>query len=341
MKGAVMADRIFSRRKFMKITGLGTAALAVGGCSGGSAKKACTGKAKSQCGKGDSMTRKLMTRELPGFYDGEYENLRIGICQVYTEQWAIEDNLKRTIAAIEEAAKQGADIAITPECVLHAYAERTDNFFERLLEVAEPVDGKNIQQVCKKAKELNIHVLIGFMERGAGNKIHNSAALISNEGKIIYVYRKVHCRPFESIEQDGYFTPGEEFYAAELKFGDRRFKVGTMICFDREITESVRCLRALGSEIILCPLATDTYEMSKYVNIVDNEIVTRCRAAENEVFIVVVNHAGRQNGGSLLVGPSGELLYQSGNDTEVHVMDVPLGIVSAKFHGKPLGLMGW
>ena len=97
-----------------------------------------------------------MTRELPDFYDGEYENLRIGICQVYTEQWAIEDNLKRTIAAIEQAAKQGADIAITPECVLHAYAERTDNFFERLLEVAEPVDGKNIQQVCKKAKELKL-----------------------------------------------------------------------------------------------------------------------------------------------------------------------------------------
>lgn len=291
--------------------------------------------------KGTSMTKKLMTGKLPDFYDGEYESLKVGICQVYTEQWAVEDNLRRTIEAIEAAAEQGAEIAITPECVLHAYAEKGDNFFERLLEVAEPIDGKNMQLVCKKAKELDIYVLIGFMERGENNKIHNSAALISNEGKIIYVYRKVHCRPFESIEHEGFFTPGDEFYVADLKFGDRQFKVGTMICFDREITESVRCLRALGAEIVLCPLATDTFEMTKYVNIVDNEIITRCRAAENEVFIVVVNHAGRQNGGSLVVGPSGELLYQSGNDAEVRVIDMPVGIVPAKFHSNPLGWMGW
>ena len=44
---------------------------------------------------------------------------------------------------------------------------------------------------------------------------------------------------------------------------------------------------------------------------VPNELITRCRAAENELFIAVVNHARRFNGGSFLVGPTGEVLHQT------------------------------
>jgi predicted amidohydrolase len=36
------------------------------------------------------------------------------MCQVYTEQWAVEDNLRRTLESLREAKRQGADLAITP-----------------------------------------------------------------------------------------------------------------------------------------------------------------------------------------------------------------------------------
>jgi predicted amidohydrolase len=88
-------------------------------------------------------------------------------------------------------------------------------------------------------------------------------------------------------------------------------------------------------------LATNTYDMSNPENRADNEMITRCRAAENEVFIVVVNHAGRFNGGSFAVGPSGELYAQLGAQAEVRVLDLPVGIVTPKFHNEPLGQLGW
>lgn len=46
--------------------------------------------------------------------------------------------------------------------------------------------------------------------------------------------------------------------------------VGLMICFDREVPEGVRCLRSLGAEVVLCPLACDTSVMDgKYYDYAD------------------------------------------------------------------------
>lgn len=282
-----------------------------------------------------------MTMKTPDINAGNPPSLRVAICQIHTEPWAVEPNLRRTLEALESAARQGAEFAITPECVLHGYGDKTEDFAKRMLKIAEPLDGEHIAAVCEKAKELRLDVCLGFAERGKGENVHNSAAMISREGKILSVYRKVHCRPFESIEHDGRFTPGEKFEVVELRYGDRSFKIGLMICFDREITESVRCLRALGAELIACPLATNTGDMSKHIDYADNEMVTRVRAAENEVFIAVVNHAVRYNGGSFIVGPGGQSIIQLGRDAAVHVEDLPIGAVPAKFHSDPIGWMGW
>jgi len=264
------------------------------------------------------------------------------MCQVYTEEWAVESNLLRTIEALEEAAAHGAELAITPECVLHGYASsESENYAERMLEIAEPLDGRNLALLRAEAQDLHLDVVVGFAERGEGDQVHNSAALISKQGEIVTVYRKVHCRPFESIHHAGVFVPGDEFTVVERRFDERTVQLGLMICFDREITESTRCLRSLGAELIVCPLATDTTSMATCHNRADNEMITRCRAAEHEVFIVVVNHAGRFNGGSFAVGPLGELLHQMGPEPGVHVLEVPVGLVRERFHSDPLGWMGW
>jgi N-carbamoylputrescine amidase len=211
----------------------------------------------------------------------------------------------------------------------------------KLYTAAEDPDGDRLSVVKELAKRLGIYILFGFVEKGMNNDIHNTAALISPQGTYIYKYRKVHCRHFESIRHWGYFTPGDHFYCENLDFENKNFNVATMICFDREIPETLRCLRALKSEIVLCPLATDTSDMTLYKNRADNEQITRIRATSNELFIVVVNHAGRFNGGSFVAGPRGELFCQLTDKPEVVVYDVPVGAVRKKFHSEPFGWMGW
>ena len=288
----------------------------------------------------------FILKELPDYYKPGYSTLKIGLCQVFTEEWAVEANIKRTLEAIDLAADQGAEIAVTPECVFNGYPMdntkgKSETFRKKLFDGAESLDGEHLQLFKNKAKEKGLYLLVGFVEKGEGNLIHNTAALISPMGEYIYVYRKVHCRHFESINHWGYFSPGSNFYSEELKFKDSKFKVGTIICFDREIPETLRCLRALGAEIVLCPLATDTSSVFQIKNGIDNEAITRVGSTCNEQFIVVVNHAGRFNGGSFIAGPKGEVFCQMTEEPGVLTYDLPVGVISKKFHSEPLGWMGW
>lgn len=268
------------------------------------------------------------------------------MCQVFTEEWQVEANIRRALEAIDIAAMQGAEIAVTPECVFHGYPVDETNgkshaFRKKLFAIAETPDGENLQLFRDKARQKKIYILAGFVEKGQGGQIHNTAALIAPDGGYVYLYRKVHCRHFENISHFGYFTPGTDFYTSQLKLKEGTFSTGTIICFDREIPETLRCMRSIGSELVLCPLATDTSNMALLENKSDNEMITRTGATANEQFIVVVNHAGRFNGGSFIVGPLGELLCQMNDQPGVLSFDVPVGVIGAKFHNEPLGWMGW
>ncbi|HOZ46800.1 MAG TPA: carbon-nitrogen hydrolase family protein [Candidatus Hydrogenedentes bacterium] len=283
-----------------------------------------------------------MVAQAPQTPSGDPSSIRVALCQVYTEPWAVDENGARTLEALDAAADQGAQLAITPECVFHGYAfEGVNNYAIAMRDIAETLAGPRLQSVCRKARQRRLDVIVGFAESGGGRNIHNSAALISSAGEIVGVYRKVHCRRFEQWGQGGVFVPGHAFHVRRLEYDGVACSVGTMICFDREVPETVRCLRSLGAQLIACPLATDTHDLVKPGKRMDNEQITRCRAAENEVFIAVVNHSGRFNGGSFVVGPSGEVLHQMGADAGVAVIDVPVGIVGKQFHSDPWGWMGW
>lgn len=267
--------------------------------------------------------------------------MRLGICQVHTEQWDLEGNTARTLAALEAAADGGAELAITPECVFHGYGfDGRDDYLAALTDVAEPVSGERVGRVRELAARTGMHVTLGFAERGEADRIHNSAAMILPTGEIGWVYRKVHCRDFETAGMGGGFTPGDRFHVSDLELPSGRVRVGAVICFDREMTGSLRCLRALGAEFAACPLATNTFGFGAGRGRADNEMVTRVRAAENELPIAVVNHAGRFNGGSFVVGAVGEVLEEMGPGAEVRVIDVDLEAVR-RLHANPLGWMGW
>ncbi len=284
-----------------------------------------------------------MNPNLPDIYAPNSPALRLGLCQVWTEAWDVEGNLERTLTALEEAASQGAQLTITPECVFHGYGlgENQEDTGRRLEEVAEPLNGSRISLVREVARTKGMVIVLGFAERGTSGLLHNSAAIISASGEILDVYRKVHCRHFEDVNHSGAFTPGDRFTATDIALPNLSFRMGTMICFDREIPESGRCLRAMGSHLVACPLACDTVPLDSHPDFAHNEMVTRCRAAENELFIAVVNHAGRFNGGSFVVGPGGETVAQLGAAPEVRTVAIPVTNVPDMIHSNALGWMGW
>ena len=91
-----------------------------------------------------------MSKETPDIYEGNPPSLKVGLCQVLTEPWEVDANLERALAALDEAAGNGAELAITPECVLHGYGFDRDGDPRRVLDFAEPVDSPTIRKVREK-----------------------------------------------------------------------------------------------------------------------------------------------------------------------------------------------
>lgn len=287
------------------------------------------------------LTRTAEPKKTPDVDSFEGPRLRVALCQVETREWDVAGNLTRTLASVDEAAAAGAHLAITPECVLHGYARPGSPLDRRLAAAAEAVDGASLREIQQRAAATGMAVALGFAERAPDGRLYNALALLDPSGELVLHYRKVHLRDFEAAGTGGAFTAGDSFSVSPLVFPGGSCRVGGMICFDREVPETLRCLRALGAELVVCPLACDTSDAARPRSFVDNELITRVRAAENEVFIAVVNHAGRFNGGSWIAGPGGEVIVQMGDGPGVATVDLPVGIVPSAFHSDPLGWMGW
>lgn len=267
--------------------------------------------------------------------------LRLALCQVETAAFDAEGNMERLLAALEAARAQEADLALAPECVLHGYGFPEDPRAarERMAEVAERIDGPRMLRVRETCRRLSLPAVVGFAEADGSGRFYNSAAFLGADGAVRSVYRKVHLRPFEDERFDGAFTAGDAFSVVPFEVRGEVFRIGTFICFDREVTESARCLRALGADLVLCPLATRTSDI-RDVALCDNEMVTRVRACENEMFIAVVNHAVRFNGGSFVAGPGGEIFHACGSGPAVETVFLPLAAARA-LHAAPRGWMGF
>ena len=118
-----------------------------------------------------------MNPKLPNIYADPGPQLTVALCQVYTEPWDLGGNLTRTLEALAEAKRQGADLAITPECVFHGYGFGRDQkeTLERYAQVAEPLDGPRLAAVRAAARARRLRGR-RFLHSGAAGVFHNAAA---------------------------------------------------------------------------------------------------------------------------------------------------------------------
>ena len=253
-------------------------------------------------------------------YSGDRQTMtrvRVASASVVPDKWEKEKNWIRIERKVREAAGNGADIVVTPEGVLEGYVinevnrleegpEKTETL-ERFLELGEPIDGPYIKKACDLADELEVFLVLGFLER-RDNRLLNSAILTDPEGDIVGRYSKTHfAQGYEA--NPGFYRPGEDYPVFETPFG----KVGILICYDRQHPEPARILALKGTQILLVPSYGSYTDQNGW-----NTIMMRTRAYENG-YPVVFTHPFQ----SLLISQDGSLLAVGGPD-EVVYYDVDL-----------------
>ena len=167
-------------------------------------------------------------------------------------------------------------------------------------EVAEPIPGPLTERLCERAASARRWLVPGSMWERNGDRIHNTAVVISPDGEIVARYRKV----FPWLPYEAGISPGEEFCVFDIPGKGR---IGLAICYDTWFPEVCRTLAWMGAEVILRPTMTPTSDR-------ELELVTsRANAIFNQCYVVDLNGVGPWGGGrSVIVDPDGRVLQQAG-----------------------------
>jgi len=249
-------------------------------------------------------------------YSGQVQTitrLRIASASVLSEKWDKQANWERIEEMVRKAAVQGgALVVVTPEGALEGYVinevnsekdqERKALLVRNFFDLGEPIHGPYIKKACNLAAELDIFLVLGFLER-RDQSLYNSVIIIDPEGDIIGRYSKTHFAQGYSVNPE-FYKPGDDYPVFDTPFG----KVGILICYDRQLPEPARILALKGAQILFLPSYGSYTDRDGW-----NTVLLRTRAYENG-FPLVFCHPFQsilitRKGEIKAIGKAGEIVY--------------------------------
>nr|WP_321501672.1 carbon-nitrogen hydrolase family protein [uncultured Dethiosulfovibrio sp.] len=244
-----------------------------------------------------------------------------------------EINLQKMEGMISEASKQGASFVAFPETSIVMPATGEDREAD-----SEEVSGPSISRLSEAAKEAGIWVHCGsFPERIEGDKrSYNTSVVISPEGKIAGIYRKIHLFDIDmeggpSVMESVSYAPGKDVVTVETDIGT----LGLSICYDLRFPELFRMLVLKGARILMVP-ACFTADTGKE----HWEPLLRARAIENQCYVLAPAQTGmkpryRAHGKSLVVDPWGTITACKADGEGIILSEVDMGRVESIRHSVP------
>jgi predicted amidohydrolase len=238
-------------------------------------------------------------------------------------------DVEANVAKIERMAT-GADLVIFPECATTGYFVG-----ERALQLAETVPGPTTERLAEVARRNNVHLLVGIIEREReGDRLYDSAVLMSATGGLQACYRKLHLFAAEKA----LFTPGVQPMVVDSELG----RLGLTICYDLMFPEYIRSLVLQGARVILnCTdwITDDWQTRTMGWTGETTSALAAIRALENGVYVAMANRVGtelgwRSLGFSCVASPSGAFLARAGDEETVQTAQVVLDSADlAKWRG--------
>lgn len=183
------------------------------------------------------------------------------------------------------------DLIVLPELSSIDYSRAA---FDRLDELAEPLDGESFTVFSRLAKIHGAFVVYG-MPRVAKGNYFISQAVVDPDGSYVGHYDKLHTAHFGASMEKDYFQTGNHLLTFEVK----GVEVAPVICYDLRFPELYRelcCQR--GVDLIVHAVAF--YNDESYPSW-HHFVVTR--AMENQVYFLSLNRAGEDYGSSIFCPP--------------------------------------
>jgi nitrilase len=241
--------------------------------------------------------------------------------------------LEKIQAAVDEAAREGAELVCFGESLLPGYPfwiERTNGaefdspkqkqFQAHYLEQAVNIEEGHLQPLCEQARELGIAIVLGTAERAGdrgGHSIYCSLVYIDQKGVIQNVHRKL----MPTYEERLSWSPGDGH--GLRTFGLGAFTLGALNCWENWMPLPRAALYAQGEDLHVAIWPGSNR---------NTEDITRFMAREGRSYVLSVSGLMRPqdfpqdtpcldeilegdeaylaNGGSCIAGPDGEWVLE-------------------------------
>jgi N-carbamoylputrescine amidase len=246
-----------------------------------------------------------------------------------------DENLRKAIAGVRDAAARGAQIVCLQELFRSEYFCQTEDHGQ--FELAEPVPGPSTAALGGVAAELGVVIVASLFEKRAEGLYHNTAAVIDADGRYLGKYRKMHIPDDPQYYEKFYFTPGDlGFRAWDTRYG----RIGVLVCWDQWYPEAARLTAMAGAQVLFYPTAIGWIPSEKAEHGEQQqaawETIQRSHGIANGVYVCAVNRVGHEGpsdgglefwGGSFVSDPGGRLLVKGGTGEEVLTTVCDLGKV--------------
>ena len=263
--------------------------------------------------------------------------MKIAMGQLLVEGGEPERNLDRTQAMIEEAAGDGCDLILLPECLDLAWTHPS------CLTEAQPIPGPHSERLQNLARDNSIFVCAGLTEQ-ADEKVYNAALLIDGSGEVLLKHRKINIL---DVALDMYAI-GDRLGVVDTRFG----RIGLNICSDNygDALDIGFVLGRMGAQLILSPSSwTVGYEVTEENDPYADKWVRPYETLARNFDLVIVSatsvgtilggpYEGKKMVGcSLAVGPDGVINKGSFNEFAGDLVMIDVTLPTPERKGTNIG----
>jgi predicted amidohydrolase len=253
--------------------------------------------------------------------------LRVGAIQLCSSN-DVSANLARCRELIAQAASDGAQLVVLPECF--AFLGRAEG--EKLAAAETFERGASAGPVMDTLRELATRhdlwiVGGGTPERVPGDtrRAYNTALVVNPGGELVARYRKIHLFDVDIpggavLRESDSTARGNEPVVVEIAGAP----VGVTICYDVRFPELYRTLvKDMGAEVLLVPAAFTAHTGAAHWH-----LLLRARAIEDQAWVIAAAQWGRHSekresyGHTLIVDPWGTVVAERAEGDGVAVATI-------------------
>ena len=260
-----------------------------------------------------------------------------------------QDNLASAAKLLNQAASEGAELAVLPEYFCILGQRDTDK-----LAIQEPFGKGPIQDfLALCAQRLNLWVVAGTLPMTLSSteaatqldpvktKVTNTSLVFSPQGVCVARYDKMHLFQFdngqERFDEARTLQAGKSPQLFNLASADGQvWRIGLSVCYDLRFPELYRYYAANHADLLLVPSAfTYTTGQAHW------EVLLRARAIENQAFVVAAAQGGLHENGrrtwghTMMIDPWGEVVGELPEGQGVVLQNLQLGARQASANKIP------